>query len=150
MSRIDFYHLKRQTLEEVLPKLLQKAYATGNRIMLKLPPEKVEEINTFLWTYNDESFLPHGSKKDGFADEQPIWLTDGDNNANNAQFLFLACGAQCNVGQSGAFERVFNVFDGNDESALEQARQQWKTYKDAGFDVHYWQQTEAGVWEQKA
>lgn len=150
MSRIDFYHLKRQTLEEVLPKLLQKAYATGNRIMLKLPPEKVEEINTFLWTYNDESFLPHGSKKDGFADEQPIWLTDGDNNANNAQFLFLACGAQSSVEQSGAFERVFNVFDGNDESALEQARQQWKTYKDAGFDVHYWQQTEAGVWEQKA
>lgn len=149
MSRIDFYHLKRQTLEEVLPKLLQKAYATGKRVMLKLPTEKVEEINAFLWTYNDESFLPHGSKKDGFADEQPIWLTDGDSNANNAQFLFLMCGAQSDIEQSSAFERVFNIFDGNNEPALEQARQQWKMYKDAGFEVHYWQQTAAGAWEQK-
>lgn len=149
MGRIDFYHLKRQTLEEVLPKLLQKAYATGKRILIKLPPEKVEEINTFLWTYNDESFLPHGSKKDGFAEEQPIWLTDIDNNANNAQFLFLVCGAQSEIEYGSRYERIFNVFDGNDETALTQARQLWRTYKEAGFEVHYWQQTPSGSWEQK-
>ncbi|MBQ9270745.1 MAG: DNA polymerase III subunit chi [Alphaproteobacteria bacterium] len=149
MSRIDFYHLQRQTLEEVLPKLLQKAYAADKRVLLKLPTEKVEEINTLLWTYNDESFLPHGSKKDGFAEEQPIWLTDTDNNANNAQFLFLACGVQSEVECAAAFERVFNIFDGNNQTALEQARQLWKIYKEAGFEVHYWQQTSTGSWEQK-
>ena len=32
MNRIDFYHLQKQTLEQVLPKLVEKAYATGNKI----------------------------------------------------------------------------------------------------------------------
>ena len=129
---------------------MQKAYASGKRVLLKLPEEKVEEINALLWTYNDESFLPHGSKKDGFAEQQPIWLTGTDINANNAQFLFLACGVQAEVEYSKKFERVFNIFDGNDELALQQARNLWKTYKNADFEVHYWQQTSVGNWEQKA
>ena len=77
MTRVDFYHLQQKTLDEVLPKLLQKAYSTGKRIKVKIgTEERVEFINSLLWTYNDESFLPHGSKKDGFADQQPIWLSD--------------------------------------------------------------------------
>lgn len=149
MSRIDFYHLQRQTLDEVLPKLLQKAYSTGKRILLKTSPETVESINTYLWTFNDESFLPHGSRKDGFAAEQPIWITDTDENANSAEFLFLINNAEveCEIAQK--FERVFNLFDGNSEVALNQARKLWKKYKTAEFEVYYWQQNLSGLWEQK-
>ena len=150
MSRIDFYHLKRRSLDGTLPVLLQKAYAVGKRVLLKTTPETVETLNALLWTYNDESFLPHGSKKDGFAAEQPIYITSDDANANAAEFLFTVNGAECKCEQAGAFERVFNIFDGNDEEALAQARRLWKTYKDAGFEVCYWQQTEDGKWEQKA
>ena len=31
MAQIDFYHLQKQTLEAVLPKLLEKAYGTGKK-----------------------------------------------------------------------------------------------------------------------
>jgi len=150
MTRIDFYHLKKQKLEDVLPKLLQKAYATGKRILLKTTADEAEKINALLWTYNDESFLPHGSKKDGFAEQQPIWITDGDDNANKADFLFLTCGVEYNDADLAKFERVFNIFDGNEETSLAQARMQWKKYKEAGFAIFYWQQSENGVWEQKA
>ena len=88
MTRVDFYHLQQKTLDEVLPKLLQKAYSTGKRIKVKIgTEERVEFINSLLWTYNDESFLPHGSKKDGFADQQPIWLSADIENPNTALFL---------------------------------------------------------------
>ena len=88
MAQIDFYHLQKQTLEAVLPKLLGKAYGTGKKIKVKIGnPERVEFINSILWTYEDESFLPHGSKKDGSAEEQPIWLTAGEDNPNSAEFL---------------------------------------------------------------
>ena len=147
MSRIDFYHLTRHSLEDVLPKLLNKAYTGGQRILVKASAEKTETLNALLWTYDEESFLPHGTKKDGFADSQPIWITDDDNNANNARFLFLICGAESdNIEQ---YERVFNIFDGNNEEALLQARHLWKTYKDAGYELHYWQQNERGGWENK-
>lgn len=148
MKRIDFYHLTRKSLEEVLPKLLCKAYAGGKRIIVKTTTDSIEPINTILWTYEDESFLPHGSKKDGFADEQPIWITDDDkNNANGAQFLFLTGGTQTEDAER--YERIFNLFDGKNEASVEQARQMWKTYKDAGFEMHYWQQSEQGGWSEK-
>ena len=89
MPQADFYHLQKQTLENVLPKLLEKAYATGKRIKVKIGnEERVEFINGILWTYDDQSFIPHGSKKDGFAEDQPVWLTAGDDNPNNAESRF--------------------------------------------------------------
>jgi len=150
MSRIDFYHLQKQKLDEVLPALLNKAYSTGKRILLKIGhAEKLESLNTWLWTFNDESFLPHGSKKDGFAEQQPIWLTADEDNANNAEFLFLVDGAEVNAETAAQFERVFNIFDGRSQDALSQARRLWKAYKDAGNEVYYWQQSDRGAWEQR-
>ena len=95
MSRIDFYHLQKQSLDEVLPKLLSKAYESDNRIVVKtVSDERVTYLNGYLWTFNDESFLPHGSKKDGFAEQQPIFLTADSQNPNGATFLFLVDGAK--------------------------------------------------------
>ena len=123
MTRVDFYHLQQKTLDEVLPKLLQKAYSTGKRIKVKIgTEERVEFINSLLWTYNDESFLPHGSKKDGFADQQPIWLSADIENPNTALFFFLVDGAEENAETLTQYERVFNIFDGNSAEALQQAR----------------------------
>lgn len=151
MTRVDFYHLQQKTLDEVLPKLLQKAYSTGKRIKVKIGMEElVEFINSLLWTYNDESFLPHGSKKDGFADQQPIWLSADIENPNTALFLFLVDGAEENAETLTQYERVFNIFDGNSAEAVQQARRLWKEYKNSGCEVYYWQQDNAGKWIQKA
>ena len=151
MTRVDFYHLQQKTLDEVLPKLLQKAYSTGKRIKVKIgTEERVEFINSLLWTYNDESFLPHGSKKDGFADQQPIWLSADTENPNTALFLFLVDGAEENAETLTQYERVFNIFDGNSAEAVQQARRLWKEYKNSGCEVYYWKQDNAGKWIQKA
>lgn len=150
MSRIDFYHLQKQTLDEVLPKLLLKAYATGKKIKLAVgTPERVDFISSLLWTFDDESFLPHGTKKDGFAEMQPIYVSSDDENPNNAEFLFLTDGAVVEGEKLAAFERVFNIFDGNSEDSLVSAREYWKQLKDSGAELHYWQQDSSGKWEQK-
>ncbi len=151
MPRIDFYHLQKQTLEEVLPKLLEKALTLKQNILIKIGnEERVEFLNSHLWTYNDTSFLPHGSKKDGFASQQPIWLTAEDDNPNNAKLLFLTDGAAVNLENLNNFDRVFNIFDGNNQTSLEQARMFWKNLKAAEFDVYYWKQDADGKWMQAA
>lgn len=151
MSRVDFYHLQKQSLDEVLPKLLNKAYATRKHIVVKVgTAERVEFLNSLLWTYDEESFLPHGSIRDGFAEAQPIWLTSDNDNPNNADFLFLVDGAEVESNKIAEFERVFNIFDGNSEDAINQARRLWKIYKESGSEVYYWQQSADGRWEQKA
>lgn len=151
MPRIDFYHLQKQTLEEVLPKLLEKALTLKQNILIKIGnEERVEFLNSHLWTYHDTSFLPHGSKKDGFASQQPIWLTAEDDNPNNAKLLFLTDGAAVNLENLNNFDRVFNIFDGNNQTSLEQARMFWKNLKAAEFDVYYWKQDADGKWMQAA
>lgn len=150
MSRIDFYHLQTVDLEYTLPNLLEKAYALGKKIMVKVgTSERVAYLNTLLWTYDEESFLPHGTKSDGNADRQPIWLTDGNDNPNNAEMLFLVDGADYDIVKLSDFDRVFYIFDGNNNEALSHAREFWKASKEAGLECFYWQQNEQGKWQQK-
>ena len=148
--RVDFYHLQKQVLEDVLPKLIEKAYSTGEKIKIKIGTEqRIEFINSLLWTYNEESFLPHGSKEDGFADLQPIWLTEDDKNPNDAEFLFLVDGANVSQSEVVNFQRIFNIFDGNNADELAKARNLWKELKALNSEIHYWQQDTQGYWNEK-
>ena len=151
MSRVDFYHLQSQTLENVLPKLLEKAYATGKSTVVRVgTEERVEFLNALLWTYSDQSFLPHGSKKDGNAELQPIWLTAENDVPNMASLLFLVDGAKIEISELEKFSRVCNLFDGNSPEALEQARAFWKELKASGNECFYWKQNANGRWQQQA
>ena len=150
MTRVDFYHLQTAPLEQILPKLCEKAYNTGKHIKILLETEdRIEFINSLLWTYDEESFLPHGSKKDGFADEQPIFISTSEDNENNADILILADGAILDIEKLKPYERVLNIFDGNNEHALNNARQYWKELKTLNCELHYWQQKDNGSFEQK-
>jgi len=149
MTEIRFYHLQRTTLEAALPPMLEKTIERGQRaVVIAGSTERVEHLTAHLWTYSERGFLPHGSARDGHADRQPIWLTDADENPNGAQVLFLTDGAASRQVDSVAL--CVELFDGNDESALQAARQRWQAYKAAGHQLTYWQQTAAGRWEQKA
>ena len=151
MSRVDFYHLQSKKLEDVLPKLLEKAYGVGKKAVVRVGNvERVEFLNGVLWTYDEQSVLPHGSKKDGAAAMQPIWLTADDDVPNEAEVLFLVDGANAESQEIAKFERVFNIFDGNSSEAWEKARAFWKELKNQGVEVFYWQQSANGSWQQKA
>ena len=151
MTRVDFYHLQRQSLEDVLPKLVSKAYATTQNIKIKIGNEmRIDFINALLWTFDDEAFLPHGCRKDGFPEQQPIWLSPDDDVPNHATLLFLVDGATISTSEAEKFERIFNIFDGNVNSAIEDSRLLWKQFKSASMETYYWQQEENGKWIQKA
>lgn len=152
---IWFYHLASQPLERVLPTLLEKALQREWRVVVQLStPERVEAMDDHLWTWSDDSFLPHGSKRDGDAELQEIWLTDGQDNPNGAVLRICADGARADHAAQGAggsaYERIILIFDGGDPDALGDARAQWKGLKEAGYKLSYWQQDDSGRWEMKA
>ena len=145
MSEIRFYHLRTTALERALPQLLEKVLARGTRaVVMAGSPERVAALDTALWTYDDRAFLPHGSARDGFAEEQPIWLTTDPENPNGAQVLVLTDGATAEV---GSWPMVLDVFDGNSDDAVAAARARWKTHKAAGHELTYWKQDDQGKWE---
>lgn len=149
MTDIAFYHLQSSPLEAALPKLIAKTLEAGKRaVVMAGSVQRVEDLAGVLWTFDPDSWLPHGTNKDGDAAEQPVWLTVDDENPNGATFLFMTEGAA--PSDIGGFERCFDLFDGNDDAAVEAARERWKAYKDAGHALTYWQQTDRGGWTQKA
>ncbi len=149
LTQVSFYHLQRQPLERALPQLLGKALAADLRaVVLAGSRERVDALNNSLWTYDPGSFLPHGGPDDGAAEEHPVYLTTNDENPNEASVLVLVDGAQS--ARLENFDRCLDIFDGNDETAVEAARGRWKTCKEGGHEVTYWRQSEAGKWEQKS
>jgi DNA polymerase-3 subunit chi len=146
VSEIRFYHLRTTTLERALPQILEKVLARGDKaVVMAGSSERVEALNATLWTYDDRSFLPHGSGKDGFAADQPIWLTTEEENPNGATVLVMADGAT--VARIDEWKLALEFFDGGDETALSAARARWKTYKESGHDLTYWKQSDQGKWE---
>jgi len=149
MTEIRFYHLESQTLDQVLPALLVKALENGHKIIVKTKDEQeAERINTHLWTYNPDSFLPHGTEKDGNKTDQPVWITSTDNNPNTADVLILTQGTQSD--QLSDYALVCVMINGLDNDAITNARTRWKSYKEAGYDVTYWQQSAQGGWSKKS
>ena len=148
MTEIRFYHLTQSPLEHTLPGLLTKSLERGWRVIVQGGDEaRLAFLDTHLWTYADDSFLPHGLEGEGAA--QPIWLTTSNENPNNAGVLMLIDGARATPERMEAFDLVTLFFDGADQNALAQAREDWKTVKEAGLPAVYWAQ-ENGGWVQKA
>jgi DNA polymerase-3 subunit chi len=146
---VYFYHLEHQTLERVLPSLLEKTLSRGWRAVVQAGSEdRLAAIDMALWTYADDSFLAHGTARIGHASLQPIYLTLGSENPNGAGVRFLVDGAEAQ--EFAGAERFVYVFDGHDAEAVSSARGQWTAAKAAGCTVAYWQQSPNGRWEQKA
>jgi len=148
MAEIGFYHLTRTGLEDALPRLLGRTLAAGERaVILCGSPERMAALDTALWLAPEPDWLPHGTAAMGHAELQPIWLTTTDEAPNNARFLFLVDGATST--RLDSFTRIFDLFDGNDETAVQAARERWRTAKAAGHALTYWQQTPRG-WQKQA
>ncbi len=149
MTEIRFYHLERQTLEAVLPAMLVKGLERQWRAVVQAATdERAEALANLLWTAADDSFIPHGTKADGFAALQPIWLTASGENPNGATVRFFVDGA--GAGNLDGLDLAVIIFDGNDSDAVSRAREDWQRFKSLGLQISYWQQDEQGRWQNRA
>jgi DNA polymerase-3 subunit chi len=149
VTEILFYHLTESKLEDALPPLLDRCIERGWRVVVQTAGEERRDmLDTHLWTYRDDSFLPHGTDEAEFAADQPILLTAGETNGNAATVRFIIDGAA--PPPVGNYDRMVFMFDGYDPAQLEGARAHWKTLKAEGHALTYWQQNEDRRWVKKA
>lgn len=148
MAEASFYHLQSTPLEKALPKLLDKIYSLKLRtIVLVDSEERLSELNMVLWTFSSGTFLPHGSAKEGFPEDQPIWLTTRLENPNDASVIVITNGMT--LDNLDGFERIIDIFSGRDEDQVSEARKRWKNYSSKGIPLTYWKQTQEGSWEKQ-
>jgi DNA polymerase III subunit chi len=154
MTEVLFYHLEKRSLDDVLPSLVERTLGKGQRALIQAESaERAAAIDTLLWTYNDQSFLPHAQLGDGDAARQPALIAVEESNANNAEVLFLVGGAKPSSWAGPPlkdFARAVMLFDGRDTEALDSARTAWREAKSAGHDVTYWKEQPSGKFEKQA
>ena len=143
MTEIGFYHLTRSSADEALPALLGRTLQAGQRAIVRCrDAERADALDAALWRVPEPIWLPHGTARTGDAALQPVWITDGTEVPNRAGYLFLVDGLE--AADLGAFERAFDLFDGNDPAQVELARRRWQAAKAAGHALAYWRQEPKG------
>lgn len=150
MPEVFFYHLTTSSLEQMLPRILDRTLHNNWRVLLRSCDEAgLRRLDAQLWGGNNSQFLPHGISNGKNDSDQPVLLTVDNANNNGAKALILVHGAKTSVQEIAKFERVSLVFDGNNEMALKDARGDWKQLTEAGVTAKYWSQA-SGRWEMKA
>lgn len=142
---VSVYHLSFSPIEKVLPKLLEKALTGEKRVIVRTQTEEYcTHLNALLWTYSLKSFLPHGVEEDGHQDQQPIWLTCGDENPNGATVLVLTEGSK--APNTKGFDRILDLTSSTDHTLQARLNQ----YKEWGCDLTQWSQDDKGLWQKMA
>ena len=148
MGAAYFYHLTRQPLEVALPALLEKASGAGWRVEVRgTSLERMQWLDDKLWLGSDDRFLAHGLSGSDTDAHQPILLTT--NAESGFDCIMSIDGAQIDAQEVNNSLRVCILFDGLDETAMQQARRQWKILTEAGCAAQYWSE-ESGRWQKKA
>lgn len=148
MTEYWFYHLETSMLEGVLPELLDKTRARGWRALVALPKDRANSLDEFLWTYKDESFLPHGRDDEPMADQQPIVLASEAISSAGFECVFLIDGHDVKIDPNT--DRVLVMIDGRNQNSVQASRMKWKELKSEGATLSYWQQNDRGKWEKNA
>ena len=148
MSEVLFYHLEAQPLERVLPQLLEKTVERGWRAIVETAShERAVALDALLWTYRDDSFLPHGIAGEGPDNDQPILIAVDGENPNAATVRFFVDRAVPSSAEG--YDRIVYLFSGHDPDAVSDARLAWKALQ-SGNTLTYWQQDDGGRWVKKA
>jgi DNA polymerase-3 subunit chi len=145
--QVTFYELIATSLEKTLPKILEKVYEGGLKAAVRIESaERLKSIDSAMWTYATLGFLPHGSSYDPaqFHDHQPIWLTLSTDNPIGATVLVLTTQEYAT---DGSYERILDIYDGNDLTSTQNAKERMEAYKNSGNDIMLWKQTLKGSWE---
>lgn len=142
--QVDFYHLTRQPLEQVLPRLAERVVAGGGRLLVVSgdAPQRAA-LDRLLWDYAADSFLPHAQAGAGDDAAQPVLIAPEPVAGNAARNILIADAAWRDAALG--FDRAFHLFD---ESCIDAARAAWKALAGReGVERRYWKQGARG-WEQ--
>lgn len=152
MTDIRFYHLQRTPLSQALPALATKALEGRYKILIRTANKKdMMKLDKELWTYQPESFLPHGTQDDPLPEYQPVLLAykNTARAENSANLLIDLDLSDQSLWQN--FERCCLIFEDWNKEIKETARAAWKSLQESKeHSLSYWQQSNTKGWEQKA
>jgi len=82
MTQVDFYILNTTQTEQFACILVEKVFKQGHKIHIHTTDNvQTERMDNLLWTYSDQSFLPHVVMGDALQADTPINVSHDQDNA---------------------------------------------------------------------
>ncbi|HFE48528.1 MAG TPA: DNA polymerase III subunit chi [Chromatiaceae bacterium] len=137
MTRVDFYVLAeaaRGNRHALACHIIDKAWRQNRRVLVHAgSAEEGRHIDRLLWTFREQSFIPHGLLGKVDAEITPVLIEYGNDTVDEHDVLV-------NLGVEPApyfsqFERVAELID-NDPQAREQGRARYRFYRDRGYPLN--------------
>ncbi len=138
MTRIDFYVLAAGARGDRLLltcRLAERARADDQRVLIHCPDlSNARHLDRLLWTYRDQSFLPHGLVGETNPTLTPVLISPNGEPATEDQVLI---NLSPEVPEFFArFERLCEPLD-HDPAVRDAGRRRWKCYRDRGYDLKH-------------
>ncbi|TCK19009.1 DNA polymerase III chi subunit [Thiogranum longum] len=135
MTQVDFYVLGDSAARSRLQfacRLADKAYRLGHRVYIHTEsPEQTQELDTLLWTFQQNSFVPHSTTQDA-GDTKPSVLLSHDTEPEASQVMInLAADVPLFFSR---FERVAELINA-DNTVRQQGRSRYSFYKARGYPL---------------
>lgn len=131
---ITFYILQNQTaagLFTFVCKFLEKIYKQNHTALVQLANNAdAATLDQLLWTYDDNSFIPHALSHEPEAKTAPIILGHGEPHPHNHD-VFVNLTADIFEINS---KRIVEIVP-NQDPWLTQSRQKFVRYRELGFEI---------------
>ena len=145
MTEIFFYKLKNLSVELFLISLIEKSISVNwNSVVLLDNVERMEEINDLLWTFNDVSFIPHGSQSDLNPEKNKVYLTCNEENPNKANAIFSIDGVAINNPKN--WSRCIYIFNEQNLKVTDELESYKREIKDLDYIQKSFEQDQNGKW----
>lgn len=140
MTRVEFYKADADGGRTVAG-LVREALENKMAALLRVVDEKQEDaVSEWLW--KQDGFLAHGTRKHGYAERQPVYVSADLEAPNRARWLLLLDEASLDWSKVDVFERV-GVVIGKDPRP---ARKLWKAAVAAGLEPKMMVRGEGDQW----
>ncbi len=142
MSEVVIYKLTSNPWKKVFPKLLEGVLNKGNRVHVFCIDGSIKELDDLLWTYEQLSFLPHGTSEDPHSEGHPIILSSKPFAINGAKVLAIANDKVPD--NFYEYEKILCVFDSTQYGSIEPFLKQCDDKK---IQKSFFVQNSNGAWD---
>lgn len=138
MPRIDFYTLEPDSGGDrflLACRLIERIRAQALRVLVHCPdPEQARHLDRLLWTFREDSFLPHGLIGQVDHALTPVLIGDVDRAPDAREALVNL--SETIPASLGEFERVCELVD-LDPACVAAGRVRYRQYREQGHALEH-------------
>lgn len=138
MTQVDFYILSPQARDDrfgIACRLAEKAWKSGHRVLINTADhEEARHLDGLLWSYRDESFIPHAPLGGADPSLNPILIGKSDQDPGEEHDILINLASEVPTFFS-RFARVLECVD-NNEAAKQASRDRYRFYKEHGYPLN--------------